>query len=137
MLEHVGRPVGDLESGVPRGGLPGATGEDPGDDAQTQRGTPVRRSADVPGVDPDYQSHSDEKAKSTIPSTRRPNGAPGKIRAHVEQVFGYPQDSLDGGLVRTIGLAPAEVKIGLVNLTQNFKRYLWVTRPKSGAPSAA
>jgi hypothetical protein len=58
------------------------------------------------------------------------------FRARVEHVFGYRQDGLGGTLVHTFGLARAAVKIGMTDLTYNFRRYLCLIRPRSGAPAA-
>ncbi|WP_373508784.1 IS5 family transposase [Thiocapsa sp.] len=40
-----------------------------------------------------------------------------KVRARVEHVFGFQQNSMGGKLIRTIGKARAHVKIGCMNLT--------------------
>jgi len=55
----------------------------------------------------------------------------------INNVFGFQQNSMGGKLVRTIGLARAEVKIGLMNLTYNLMRYLQLTKCREGAPAAA
>ena len=44
-----------------------------------------------------------------------------KTRVRVEHVFGA-QHAMGGHLVRTIGLARAKVKIGMMNLVYNMKR---------------
>ena len=44
-----------------------------------------------------------------------------KVRARVEHIFGA-QAQMGGHLVRTIGLARAKVKIGMMNLVYNMKR---------------
>jgi IS5 family transposase len=49
------------------------------------------------------------------------NRAKSKTRARVEHVFGA-QHAMGGHLVRTIGLARARVKIGMMNLVYNMKR---------------
>jgi IS5 family transposase len=49
------------------------------------------------------------------------NRAKSKTRARVEHVFGA-QHAMGGHLVRTIGLARAKVKIGMMNLVYNMKR---------------
>ena len=51
-----------------------------------------------------------------------------KIRARVEHVFGFISNSMKGNFVRTIGLARAEVKIGMSNLVYNFCRYAHYAR---------
>ena len=44
------------------------------------------------------------------------------IRARVEHVFGFVENSMHGSIVRTIGIARAEAKIGMMNLTYNICR---------------
>lgn len=44
-----------------------------------------------------------------------------KTRARVEHVFGA-QHAMGGHIVRTIGLARAKVKIGMMNLVYNMQR---------------
>jgi transposase, IS5 family len=88
----------------------------------------------------EYASHIYEKEQANCPldaAALARNRTRSKIRARVERVFGYQECSLGGKLVRTIGLARTEVKIGLMNLTYNFKRYLVLIRPGIGAPSVA
>ena len=45
-----------------------------------------------------------------------------KIRARVEHVFGSMGNEQGGMLIRVIGLARAETKIGLINLAYNIRR---------------
>lgn len=45
-----------------------------------------------------------------------------RIRCRIEHVFGFMANSMGGKLVRTIGLARAKMKIGLMNLVYNFCR---------------
>lgn len=45
-----------------------------------------------------------------------------RTRARVEHVFGFIENSMKGSFVRTIGIARAKAKIGLMNLTYNFCR---------------
>ncbi len=51
------------------------------------------------------------------------NSKKSKIRARVEHVFGFMHQSTGGVIIRTIGLARAKLKIGLLNLTYNLFRY--------------
>lgn len=53
----------------------------------------------------------------------RENKRRSKIRKRVEHVFGFMQNSMRGKFIRTIGLARANIKIGLMNLIYNFCRY--------------
>jgi IS5 family transposase len=50
-----------------------------------------------------------------------------RIRARVEHVFGHMTTAMGGCLVRTIGLARAEAKIGLKNLSYNLQRFTYLT----------
>jgi hypothetical protein len=50
---------------------------------------------------------------------------------------GFQHNSMGGKLIRTIGLARAEVKIGLMNMTYNLMCYLKLTKCREGAPAAA
>lgn len=58
---------------------------------------------------------------------RTSNRQRSKIRARVEHVFGHMTTAMGGCLVRTIGLARAEAKIGLKNLTYNLQRFTYLT----------
>jgi hypothetical protein len=60
-----------------------------------------------------------------------------KTRSRVEHVFGFQKNSMGGKLIRTIGKARAEVKIGCMNLTYNLMRYLQLTKQRGGVPAAA
>jgi len=44
------------------------------------------------------------------------------IRVRVEHVFGFVENSMHGSIVRTIGIARANAKIGMMNLTYNICR---------------
>ena len=62
-----------------------------------------------------------------------------RVRARVEHVFGYQQNSMGGKFVRTIGIARAGFKIGMMNLTYNLMRYLqleWI-KEKRSVPAVA
>jgi len=45
-----------------------------------------------------------------------------KIRARVEHIFGFIENTMKGTLIRTIGIARAKINIGLTNLTYNICR---------------
>jgi len=47
-----------------------------------------------------------------------------KIRARVEHVFGFIENSMGGSFIRTIGIARATTTIGLMNLTYNMFRVI-------------
>ena len=45
-----------------------------------------------------------------------------KTRARVEHIFGFVENSMNGSFVRTIGIARAKAKIGMMNLVYNICR---------------
>ena len=87
-----------------------------------------------------YESHIGEKGQSNQPRSdaqQATNRRRSKVRARVEHVFGFQENSLGGKLIRTIGQARAAVKIGCMNLTDNLMRDLQLTKPRGGAPATA
>ena len=65
-----------------------------------------------------------EKGTRSAPLTegqKASNRSKSKVRARVEHIFGA-QAAMGGHFVRTIGLARAKVKIGLLNLVYNMRR---------------
>ena len=66
------------------------------------------------------------KGRAMPARTRRANAAKSAVRSKVEHVFAH-QKGLMGVVVRTIGLARARVKIGLVNLAYNMRRFVWLS----------
>jgi IS5 family transposase len=74
-----------------------------------------------------YHSHICEKGQSGQPLSEEQqatNRRRSKVRSRVEHIFGFQQNSMGGKFIRTIGIARAVVKIGLMNLTYNLMRYL-------------
>ena len=59
---------------------------------------------------------------------KKENNRKSKIRCRVEHIFGDMTNRMKTLSVRTIGLARAEVKIGLMNLAYNMRRYLTLTK---------
>jgi IS5 family transposase len=57
---------------------------------------------------------------------RRANARKSAVRSRVEHVFAH-QKGIMGLMVRTIGMARAEVKIGLANLAYNIRRLVWLS----------
>jgi len=51
-----------------------------------------------------------------------------KVRARVEHVFGFMEKSMKGSYIYTIGLKRATAVIGLMNLTYNFFRYIFLVQ---------
>ncbi len=70
--------------------------------------------------------------KPMAKNTARTNAAKSKIRRAVEHPFAH-QKGIMGLVVRTIGTARAETKIGLANLAFNMRRLVWLEgRPAPG-----
>jgi IS5 family transposase len=61
---------------------------------------------------------------------KRNNTAKSRIRARVEHVFGR-MHQFGGITIRTIGIARAELQIGLLNLTYNLTRYAYLMGAKA------
>lgn len=67
-----------------------------------------------------------EKGHRNLPLTAQQqasNKTKSKIRARVEHVFGFMEQSMKGLFIRSIGLVRATAIIGLINLTYNIFRY--------------
>jgi hypothetical protein len=63
-----------------------------------------------------------------MPETiRRANNTKPKARSRVEHVFAEQKERM-GPFIRTIGIARATIKIGIVNLVYNIKRLLFLRR---------
>jgi IS5 family transposase len=60
---------------------------------------------------------------------KRNNTAKSHIRARVEHVFATMQQ-FGGKTIRTIGIARAEVQIGLLNMAYNLRRYAYLMEAK-------
>ena len=45
-----------------------------------------------------------------------------RVRVRVEHIFGFVENSMHGSIIRTIGMARAKAKIGMMNLTYNICR---------------
>ncbi len=76
------------------------------------------------------QSQVCEKGTRGTPLTeeqKASNRVKSKIRSRVEHVFGA-QAQMGGHLVRTIGLARARVKIAMMNLAYNMRRFVLLCR---------
>jgi len=64
------------------------------------------------------------KNKPLSDKQKASNKAKSKIRARVEHVFGFVKNSMNGSLIRTIGIIRAKAVVGLMNLTYNIFRYI-------------
>lgn len=54
-----------------------------------------------------------------------------KVRARVEHVFGFIENSMNGSYIRTIGIKRARCNIGLMNLTYNMRRFIYLQEARS------
>lgn len=78
-----------------------------------------------------YRSHVHKKGKRNKPMSEKQqeiNTRKSRIRARVEHVFGSIHNEQGGLMVRTIGLARAKTKIGLMNLVYNMRRCVSLSR---------
>lgn len=66
------------------------------------------------------------KGRPIARRTRQANARKSAVRAAVEHVFAHQKGPM-GLVVRTIGLARAQVTIGLVNLAYNIRRFVWLS----------
>src|SRR5216110_3470008 len=77
------------------------------------------------------QSHIHRRAARNRPLSERQKSAHttrSRVRARVEHVFGHQQNSMGGKIVRTIGIARARFKIGMMNLGYNIRRLVQLER---------
>ncbi|MBS1098345.1 IS5/IS1182 family transposase, partial [Gluconobacter sphaericus] len=58
---------------------------------------------------------------------QRSNAGKSVIRSRVEHVFA-DQKSQTGLFVRTVGITPATMRIGLANIVYNMRRFLFLQR---------
>src|ERR1035437_6129989 len=63
------------------------------------------------------------KGKPLTEEQRVTNNIKSKTRARVEHVFGFMEQSMNGLLVKSVGMVRAAGIIGLINLTYNLFRY--------------
>jgi IS5 family transposase len=60
--------------------------------------------------------------KPLTDAQKESNREKSKTRARVEHIFGFVENSMNGSFVRTVGMARAKAKIGMMNLTYNICR---------------
>ena len=72
--------------------------------------------------------HKGKRNKPLGPRQKKANKTRSKVRVRVEHVFGFQERSMGGKLVRTIGMARARVKIGMMNLVYNMSRLIQFER---------
>lgn len=68
------------------------------------------------------------KNKPLTDEQKATNNAKSKIRARVEHVFGFIENSMNGSFIRSIGILRAKANIGLMNLTYNICRYIQLNK---------
>lgn len=86
-----------------------------------------------------FKSHIHYKGQRGNPLSahkKRLNRMRSTVRARVEHVFGFQENSMGSKFIRTIGLARAKTKITLMNLTYNMMRYLQLEKHQAGKPIA-
>jgi IS5 family transposase len=68
---------------------------------------------------------ANEKGYKNRPLTetqKKSNREKSKVRARVEHIFGFAENSMNGSYIRTIGMARAAAKIGMMNIVYNICR---------------
>jgi transposase, IS5 family len=83
-----------------------------------------------------YKSRIHRRGARNHPLCKRQqtaNTTRSRVRARVEHVFGDQQNGMGGKLVRTIGMARAGAKIGLMNLVYNMRRLVQLERMAAAA----
>ncbi|NOZ09858.1 MAG: IS5 family transposase [Gammaproteobacteria bacterium] len=80
--------------------------------------------------------HKGKRGKALSEAKQKVNQARSKVRARVEHVFGYQENSMGGKFIRTIGINRARTKIALMNLTYNMMRFLLLERRTIGIIAA-
>lgn len=60
--------------------------------------------------------------KPLIKEQKASNKEKSRVRARIEHIFGFVENSMHGSFIRTIGIVRAEAKIGMMNLTYNISR---------------
>jgi transposase, IS5 family len=80
-------------------------------------------------ADNNMKNNVHEKGYRNNPLTekqKKRNTKKSRIRVRVEHVFGFIENSMKGSITRKIGMARAKVEIGLMNLTYNFFRTIFL-----------
>jgi len=78
-----------------------------------------------------YKSRVHTRAARNRPLSQRAKAANttrSRVRARVEHVFGHQENSMGGKIVRSIGMARAAAKIGMMNLVYNMQRLVQLER---------
>ena len=81
------------------------------------------------GEGPEEPHPSARRAQSSaVGAQKAANTTRSRVRARVEHVFGHQENSMGGKIVRTIGIARARFKIGMMNLGYNMRRLVQLER---------
>lgn len=81
-----------------------------------------------------YRSHVHEKGyrgKTLSLRKQKANRRKSKVRARVEHVFGSITNEQGGLYFRVIGLARNAIKVGLMNVTYNMRRFVFLCRRRA------
>lgn len=62
------------------------------------------------------------KNKPLTEEQKASNSRKSKVRARVEHIFGFVENSINGSYIRTVGMARAKAKIGMMNIVYNICR---------------
>lgn len=80
------------------------------------------------------EANINERAYKNKPLTdeqKAENRIKSKTRARVEHVFGFMENSLKAGMIRTIGIVRAKSQVAMINLTYNLCRFCQLEKSKS------
>jgi len=69
------------------------------------------------------------KGKPMPDRTRKANALKSMVRSKIEHIFAHQKGPM-AAIVRTIGKARAETKIGMINLAYNMRRFMWLERKR-------
>lgn len=90
-----------------------------GDSANTDTGPDQKGTMECYNMK-DMTCEKRARSKPLTEAQKEKNHEISKIRAHVEYVFGFMERSMNGLLIRTVGLRRVTTTIGLINLTYNL-----------------
>lgn len=82
----------------------------------------------------EYRSHVHKKGHRDRPLSDKEiqaNHKKSKVRVRVEHVFGSQTNEQGGMFVRVIGLARATIKVGMMNLVYNMRRFATLSRRRA------
>ncbi len=76
-------------------------------------------------IEKEMKNRVHEKGYKNKPLTKEQissNTEKSRTRVRVEHIFGFIENSMNGSIIRTIGIVRAEAKIGMMNLVYNINR---------------